>query len=113
LNRAGDTCPFYSAIPSLRYIIHQDKRTGFTGFMMNYDRAFAGQPALPEQPMIAYGKLTCPYTGVVFSDATVDAYNRYTKDFNATRYRSTQEFLLDQRHKFITLCAMDNLKEAS
>ena len=38
---------------------------------MNYDKAFAGQPALPEQPMIAYGKLTCPYTGTVFSDALI------------------------------------------
>lgn len=76
--------------------------------MRNYDRDFSGYPALPEQPMSNVGDLICQYTGKVFSQAIVRVYNQYTRDFNNTRYRSTQEFLLDQRHKFIHQLMIDN-----
>jgi hypothetical protein len=39
----------------------------------------------------------------------VDAYNRYTADFNNTRYRSEQEFLLDQRHRYIHMVMQENI----
>lgn len=74
----------------------------------NYAREFAGMPPLPQQPMVSVGDLKCQYTGEVFSQAIVDAYNRYTYDFNSTRYRDQQEFLLDQRHKFIHAIMIDN-----
>lgn len=77
---------------------------------MNYDRTYSGQPALPPQKMVEYGSLSCQYTGVVFCDAIVDGYNCYTRDFNRTRYRSTQEFLLDQRHRYIHSCMLENLE---
>ena len=79
---------------------------------MNYDRAFLGMPALPEQRMIPYGELKCYYSGKPFQKAVVDAYNQYTKDFNNTRYRSTQEFLLDQRHRYIHMVMQENLNSA-
>jgi len=49
---------------------------------MNYNRTFQGQSALPKQRIIPHGELKCCYTGRVFSKAIVDAYNRYTADFN-------------------------------
>lgn len=69
---------------------------------MNYNREFAGKPPLPKQPMVT--ELKNPYTLENLSQATVSAYNRYTEEFNRTRYRATQEFLLDQRHRFF--CAV-------
>lgn len=68
---------------------------------MNYGSAFYGQSALPEQPMIDEGTLCCVYTGKVFHNSIVDAYNQYTQEFNRSSDRATQEFLLDQRHRFI------------
>lgn len=68
---------------------------------MNYNRAFFGKPTLPKQRIITHGELKCVYTGVALPDYVIDAYNRYTADFNASDYRATQEFLLDQRHRYI------------
>ncbi|MDC8832810.1 hypothetical protein [Alteromonas gilva] len=78
---------------------------------MNYEREFLGQPPLDKQPLAQYGDLKCQYTGVTFSDATVEAYNQYTRDFNRTNWRATQEFLLDQRHKFIHGLMYQNLEK--
>ncbi len=72
----------------------------------NYMRAFHGMPPLEgDQPLAAYGTLKSPFTGRVFADAEVDAYNQYTREFNRLTYRAEQEFMLDQRHKFFTMCA--------
>jgi len=34
----------------------------------------------------------------------VDAYNRYTLDFNRFTYEADKEFMLDQRHRFVVNC---------
>lgn len=78
----------------------------------NYERAFHGMEKLPKQTMCKYGELACQYTGEKFCDKTVDAYNRYTYDFNRSTWRAEQEFLLDQRHKFIHGLMVMNLKAA-
>lgn len=77
-----------------------------------YERAFHGMEKLPKQPMCEYGDLACQYTGEVFSEAVVDTYNKYTKDFNRSTWRAEQEFLLDQRHKFIHALMVINLRKA-
>ena len=74
---------------------------------MKYNRTFYGYPALPKQLMIANGELKCCYTGKVFANAITDAYNKYTKDFNNTNYRATQEFLLDQRHRYLHMVMLE------
>ena len=76
---------------------------------MNYSHKFYGQPALPSQPMIEAGKLSCVYTGKVFEQTIVDAYNRYTVDFNRSSDRATQEFFLDQRFNFIHALMRESL----
>jgi len=80
----------------------------------NYEKQFAGQKKLEKQPMCSVGDLKCQYTGEVFSKPIVDAYNRYTYDFNRSTWRAEQEFLLDQRHKFLHELMYRNLeKEAA
>jgi hypothetical protein len=74
---------------------------------MNYNRTFHGFPALPKQLMIGYGELKCCYTGKVFANAITDAYNNYTADFNNTNYRSIQEFMIDQRHRYLHMCMLE------
>ena len=65
----------------------------------------------PKQPMIHVGDLKCVYTGKVLSAAETSAYNRYTADFNRTQNVDTQEFLLDQRHRYINMISYGNLAE--
>lgn len=79
--------------------------------VMSYEKRFYGEKALGKQTMRAHGELVCLYTGVVFSKAIVDAYNRYTADFNRSTWRAEQEFLLDQRHKFIHELMYENLAQ--
>ncbi|MFT5715970.1 MAG: hypothetical protein ACI9T7_000143 [Oleiphilaceae bacterium] len=74
---------------------------------MNYNRTFHGYPALPKQLMVANGVLKCAYTGRSFSNGITDAYNKYTKDFNNTNYRATQEFLLDQRNRYLHMVMLE------
>ena len=76
----------------------------------NYERVFHGHEALAKQPLCNVGNLSCQYTGKVFSKVFVDAYNRYTIEFNKSTWRAEQEFLLDQRHKFIHDLMYKNLK---
>jgi hypothetical protein len=68
---------------------------------MNYNRTFSGCPSLPKQRMVAHGGLKCAYTGRSFSNGIIDAYNKYTRDFNKANDRASQEFLLNQRHRMI------------
>lgn len=78
---------------------------------MNYDRTFYGMDKLPSpQKICKHGDLSCQYTGKIMHPAEVDAYNRYTADFNRANDRSTQEFLLDQRFRFIHSIMRDNLE---
>jgi hypothetical protein len=77
----------------------------------NYERQFHGQEKLAQQPLSAVGDLTCQYTGSIFSQVIVDAYNRYTIDFNKSTWRAEQEFLLDQRHRFIHGLMYENLNQ--
>jgi hypothetical protein len=74
---------------------------------MNYNRTFHGYPALPKQRMVAYGELKCAYSGRSFSNGITDAYNKYTKDFNNTNYRASQEFLLDQRFRYLHMVMIE------
>lgn len=67
---------------------------------MNYEKKFLGMPPLNKQRIIPYGELIGINSGKVLPDSAVDSYNQYTKDFNATSWRPTQEKLLDNRHKF-------------
>lgn len=68
---------------------------------MNYNRTFHGKPALPIQRIIPHGELKCVYTGQVIPSHIVDGYNRYTEDFNDSSWRPTQEYMLDQRYRYI------------
>jgi hypothetical protein len=65
---------------------------------------FIGKEALEKQKLASEGDLINPYSSHVLSASEVAAYNRYTMDFNNTRQRDVQEFLLDQRHKFFVAC---------
>tara|TARA_Y100000588_G_scaffold244638_1_gene258855 strand:- start:38719 stop:38973 length:255 start_codon:yes stop_codon:yes gene_type:complete len=77
---------------------------------MNYEKQFAGMSPLGPQSLVEHGTLICVYTGSVFSASVVDAYNRYTADFNQSNWRPQQEFLLDQRHKFLHGLMQQNLE---
>ncbi|MDG1750579.1 MAG: hypothetical protein P8I03_02785 [Thalassotalea sp.] len=79
----------------------------------SYERQFAGHEVLAKQPLCKLGDLSCQYTREVFSQVVVDAYNGYTKDFNKSTWRAEQEFLLDQRHKFIHALMYENLEKQS
>lgn len=72
---------------------------------MNYEKEFFNMPALPAQRIFKYGELASPLNGRVFSEPEVDAYNRYTSDFNQSNWRPTQELILDNRNKFFKSCA--------
>ena len=65
---------------------------------------FVGKELLENQKLANEGDLVNPYNGHVLSKAEVEAYNRYTEEFNATGQRDIQEFLLDQRHKYFVAC---------
>ena len=80
---------------------------------IHYEREFRGQPSLPQQPMCKVGDLKCQYTGKTFGEHVVRAYNQYTRDFNATRWRPTQEMLLDNRFNFIHALMRENLAESA
>lgn len=71
---------------------------------MNYEKEFLNMPTLQKQRMVAYGELMNPETGNKLSNASVDAYNRYTQDFNESNWRPTQEKILDNRNKFLKQC---------
>jgi hypothetical protein len=57
-----------------------------------------------QQELARHGDLISPYNGRVLSQAEVDAYNRYTLDFNRFTYEADKEFMLDQRHRFVVAC---------
>lgn len=80
----------------------------------NYEREFSGEQPLPSpQPLVAYGSLVSIYTKRVLSNAEVDAYNHYTRDFNKLNWRAEQEFILDQRFKFLESCFYQGFKGSS
>ncbi len=57
-----------------------------------------------QQPISEHGGLTSPFNGRVLSPVEVDAYNRYTFDFNRFTYTAEKEFILDQRHRYVLNC---------
>ena len=57
-----------------------------------------------QQPMAKHGALVSPFTARVLNQAEVDAYNRYTLDFNRFTYTTEKDFILDQRHRYILNC---------
>ena len=76
---------------------------------MNYGAKFYNKPKLPNQRMVSHGDLKCPFTGAHFSQSIVDEYNRYTSAYNQANDRPMQEFLLDQRTRFLNACAYNNV----
>ena len=54
-----------------------------------------------QQPMAEYGDLVSPFTNRILNQIEVDAYNRYTLDFNRFTYTAEKEFMLDQRHRYV------------
>lgn len=79
---------------------------------MNYLKAYDGKPLLKDtpQPLVVAGELRNPYTGRDFCQAWVNTYNRYTQQYNKATDRATQEFYLDQRHKFFCQCVDIQMK---
>mgnify|MGYP003656639772 CR=1 FL=1 len=57
-----------------------------------------------QQPMAEHGDLISPFNNRVLTQTEVDAYNRYTLDFNRFTYTAEKEFMLDQRHRYVVLC---------
>ena len=57
-----------------------------------------------QQPMVKHGDLVSPFTNRVLNQVEVDAYNRYTFDFNRFTYTAEKEFILDQRHRYVLNC---------
>lgn len=77
----------------------------------NYEREFCGEaPLQSPQAFVEYGSLVSIYTKRVLSNAEVDAYNGYTRDFNKLNWRAEQEFILDQRFKFLQSCFYEGFK---
>tara|TARA_B100000953_G_scaffold294942_1_gene285387 strand:+ start:2029 stop:2298 length:270 start_codon:yes stop_codon:yes gene_type:complete len=76
---------------------------------MNYGIKFYNKPKLPNQRMVSHGDLKCPFTGAHFSQSIIDEYNRYTSAYNQANDRPMQEFLLDQRTRFLNACAFKNI----
>lgn len=73
---------------------------------MNQYSEFVGKETLASQGMAAPGSMVNPNNGHRLTDVEIEAYNRYTVEFNSTRQRDVQEFLLDQRHRFFVTCGM-------
>ena len=59
---------------------------------------------LRQQPMVKQGDLISFNTGRKLSQAEVNGYNHYTRDFNRTMQTDQKEFLLDQRHRYLVQC---------
>jgi hypothetical protein len=57
-----------------------------------------------QQPMAEHGDLVSPFTNRVLNQVEVDAYNRYTLDFNRFTYTAEKELMLDQRHRYVVIC---------
>jgi len=57
-----------------------------------------------QQPMAEHGDLISPFNNRVLTSTEVDAYNRYTLDFNRFTYTAEKEFMLDQRHRYVVRC---------
>ena len=57
-----------------------------------------------KQPMAKHGDLVSPFTNRVLNQYEVNAYNRYTLDFNRFTYTVEKEFMLDQRHRYVVNC---------
>ena len=57
-----------------------------------------------QQPMAKHGDLVSPFTNRVLNQVEVNAYNRYTSDFNKFTYTAEKEFMLDQRHRYVLNC---------
>ena len=57
-----------------------------------------------QQPMAEHGDLVSPFNNRVLTQTEVNAYNRYTLDFNRFTYTAEKEFMLDQRHRYVVLC---------
>ena len=68
---------------------------------MNY-LEFSQMPLLDKQPMVT--ELYHVYTMQKFPQVYVNAYNKYTEEFNTRTSRSAQEFFLNQRHKYLIEC---------
>ena len=72
---------------------------------MNYMRVFHGmKPLTKKLKTVEFGDLKNIYTGEVFCKAWVDSYNLYINDYNRSNYRASQEFYLDQKHRFFVMC---------
>ena len=73
--------------------------------MNNKYRQFLSMGRLESQKANAkLGELVNPYNKYVLSQNEIDAYNKYTSDFNRENCRARQELLLDNRHKFFVSC---------